>query len=132
MAFLTLGAMQLSVALALRARPGTWENPFLCLLSAQPGCCRWPRYICRRWQNSSEPNAPPDRSRGRYGALIVGLRRYPAGPKAAPAIDQPAGPRYGPSAPVLRDSRLLCLSWLSRNVVAGHLRSGADEVAHQR
>ena len=46
MACLTLGAMQLTVALALRARPRTWENPFLCLLSAQPGCCRWPRYIC--------------------------------------------------------------------------------------
>jgi Ca2+-transporting ATPase len=29
MAFLTLGAMQLSVALALRARPRTWANPFL-------------------------------------------------------------------------------------------------------
>jgi Ca2+-transporting ATPase len=29
MAFLTLGAMQLSVAIALRGRPGTWENPFL-------------------------------------------------------------------------------------------------------
>jgi P-type Ca2+ transporter type 2C len=29
MAFLTLGSMQLSVAIALRGRPGTWENPFL-------------------------------------------------------------------------------------------------------
>jgi Ca2+-transporting ATPase len=29
MAFLTLGTMQLSVALALRGRPGTWANPFL-------------------------------------------------------------------------------------------------------
>ena len=29
MTFLTLGALQLSVAFALRARPGTWENPFL-------------------------------------------------------------------------------------------------------
>jgi Ca2+-transporting ATPase len=29
MAFLTLGTMQLGVAIALRGRPGTWENPFL-------------------------------------------------------------------------------------------------------
>jgi Ca2+-transporting ATPase len=29
MTFLSLGAMQLSVAFALRARPGTWANPFL-------------------------------------------------------------------------------------------------------
>jgi Ca2+-transporting ATPase len=29
MTFLTLGAMQLSVAIALRAQPRTWENPFL-------------------------------------------------------------------------------------------------------
>jgi Ca2+-transporting ATPase len=29
MAFLTLGTMQLSVAIALRARPRTWANPFL-------------------------------------------------------------------------------------------------------
>jgi Ca2+-transporting ATPase len=29
MTFLTLGTMQLGVALALRARPGTWANPFL-------------------------------------------------------------------------------------------------------
>jgi P-type Ca2+ transporter type 2C len=29
MAFLTLGTMQLGVAIALRGRPGTWENPLL-------------------------------------------------------------------------------------------------------
>jgi P-type Ca2+ transporter type 2C len=29
MAFLTLGTIQLSVAVALRARPRTWANPFL-------------------------------------------------------------------------------------------------------
>ena len=31
MAFLTLGTMQLTVAIALRARPRTWANPFLLL-----------------------------------------------------------------------------------------------------
>jgi Ca2+-transporting ATPase len=39
MAFLTLGTMQLSIAIALRARRGTWATHLFWLPSAQPGCC---------------------------------------------------------------------------------------------
>ena len=52
MAFLTLGAMQLSVAIALEADPGPGRIHFFWLPSSQPGFCSLPRCMCRRWPRS--------------------------------------------------------------------------------
>jgi P-type Ca2+ transporter type 2C len=56
MAFLTLGTMQLSVAIALRGRPGTWANPFILVAVGAACCCSSPRCICRHWPHYWEPN----------------------------------------------------------------------------
>jgi Cation transporting ATPase, C-terminus len=89
MAFLTLGTMQLTVAVALRARPrdlGESISFACCRLSLAAAAGGGVRATAGRTPRN--PTAPAARPRRRHRGISIGLRRYPAGPKAAPAIDQ--------------------------------------------
>ena len=56
MAFLTLGTMQLTVAIALRARPRTWANPFLLVAVGSAWLLQLSAVYVPPLQNSLEPN----------------------------------------------------------------------------
>ena len=87
MAFLTLGTMQLTVAIALRARPRTWANPFLLVAVGSAWLLQLSAvYVPPLAELLGTQPLPLRRPRRRHRGIPIGLRRHPAGPQAAPAI----------------------------------------------